>query len=119
VASQTPSTDGVERAPRDAARSAHLRYVSDDEPGIRRLRSGRSFAYVRPSGARVARNSADHRRILLHLKIQCDGESKKFAKFFGNLVSMHSARTQSLWFYRHFSLLSFSHLVLCSKSRTS
>jgi hypothetical protein len=24
-----------------------------------------------------------------------------------------------LWFYRHFSLLSFSHLVLCSKSRTS
>lgn len=30
-----------------------LRYVSDEVPGIRRVRSGRGFAYVDPSGRRV------------------------------------------------------------------
>ena len=33
-----------------AARSAGLRWVSDEAPGIRRLRAGRGFKYVHPSG---------------------------------------------------------------------
>jgi DNA topoisomerase-1 len=33
-----------------AARSAGLRYVSDDEPGIRRLRSGKAFRYQQDGG---------------------------------------------------------------------
>ena len=36
-----------------AARRAELRYVSSDEPGIRRLRSGRAFRYVRSNGSAV------------------------------------------------------------------
>jgi DNA topoisomerase-1 len=39
--------------PRDAARSAGLRYASDAEPGIRRRRSGRGFTYVGPDGTTV------------------------------------------------------------------
>ncbi|BCM85611.1 DNA topoisomerase IB [Methylobacterium indicum] len=38
---------------RDAAREAGLRYVSDEEPGFRRKRSGRGFTYVDAKGARV------------------------------------------------------------------
>ena len=34
----------------EAARSAGLRYVLDDRPGIRRLRSGKGFRYVGPDG---------------------------------------------------------------------
>jgi len=33
-----------------AARSAGLKWVSDDAPGIRRVRAGRGFKYIRPSG---------------------------------------------------------------------
>src|SRR3954447_4971760 len=36
--------------PRDAAESAGLIYVSDEEPGIRRKRAGKGFAYVKPNG---------------------------------------------------------------------
>ena len=39
--------------PRDAAESAGLSYVSDEEPGIRRLKSGKGFRYVRPGGGKV------------------------------------------------------------------
>src|SRR5690606_5762903 len=35
------------------ARSARLRYVADDEPGIRRKRVGRGFTYLDASGGRV------------------------------------------------------------------
>jgi DNA topoisomerase I len=35
---------------RRAARSAHLRYVSDTEPGFARRRRGKAFTYVRPNG---------------------------------------------------------------------
>ena len=35
--------------PRSAA-EAGLRYVSDDEPGIRRTRRGRGFSYTRADG---------------------------------------------------------------------
>jgi DNA topoisomerase-1 len=40
--------------PAEAARSAALRYVSDDRPGIRRRRSGQGFSYVGPDGRRVS-----------------------------------------------------------------
>ena len=37
-----------------AARSAGLHFVNDDAPGIRRLRAGRGFRYVGPSGRALA-----------------------------------------------------------------
>lgn len=39
--------------PATAAREADLRHVRDDAPGIRRVRRGRGFAFVRPDGSRV------------------------------------------------------------------
>ena len=39
--------------PRDAAETAGLRYVSDEEPGIRRRRAGKGFYYLDHEGARV------------------------------------------------------------------
>ena len=36
--------------PLDSARKAGLRYMTDDVPGIRRLKAGRSFRYVSPDG---------------------------------------------------------------------
>jgi DNA topoisomerase I len=36
--------------PLDSARKAGLRYMTDDVPGIRRLKAGRSFRYVSPGG---------------------------------------------------------------------
>lgn len=40
-------------APREAAESAGLTYVHDDEPGIRRKRAGRGFAYFDPKGRTI------------------------------------------------------------------
>ena len=45
-----------------SAKAAHLRYISDRTPGIRRLRAGKSFRYVDPNG-RVIRNRDTLRRI--------------------------------------------------------
>lgn len=39
--------------PAEAAREAGLRYTTDDEPGIRRVRHGKRFEYVEPGGKRV------------------------------------------------------------------
>ena len=39
--------------PRDAAESAGLLYVSDEEPGIRRRKAGKGFAYKGPNGEPV------------------------------------------------------------------
>jgi DNA topoisomerase I len=39
--------------PRDAAETAGLLYVSDEEPGIRRKKSGKGFTYVGPDGKKV------------------------------------------------------------------
>jgi DNA topoisomerase-1 len=39
--------------PRDAAETAGLIYVSDEEPGIRRKKSGKGFTYLRPDGKKV------------------------------------------------------------------
>jgi DNA topoisomerase-1 len=47
-----PSPDNVVD-PRDAAESAGLRYVSDEEPGIRRKKSGKGFTYTGPDGRKV------------------------------------------------------------------
>jgi DNA topoisomerase I len=47
---------------RAAARSAGLRYVTDDLPGIRRLRSGKGFRYVGPDGKTI-RSPEELRRI--------------------------------------------------------
>jgi DNA topoisomerase I len=45
-----------------AAREAGLRYIDDRQPGIRRQRRGRHFAYVYPDGSPV-RDDAELRRI--------------------------------------------------------
>jgi hypothetical protein len=47
--------------PRDAA--LRLTCVSDDGPGIRRVRRGGGFAYLRPDGTPLGARSADARRI--------------------------------------------------------
>ena len=39
--------------PKAAARAAHLRYVSDRKPGIRRTREGEDFAYFDTDGSRI------------------------------------------------------------------
>ena len=44
-----------------AARDAGLRYVTDAKPGIRRVRRGRGFSYVRPDGTPVP--AAERKRI--------------------------------------------------------
>jgi len=53
--------------PAESARTARLRYVTPDEPGIRRVRSGHGFRYVGPDG-RVVRDAATLDRIR-HLAI--------------------------------------------------
>jgi len=47
-----PSNDTIVD-PRDAAETAGLVYVSDEEPGIRRRKSGKGFTYLRPDGQKV------------------------------------------------------------------
>ncbi|HEX2135475.1 MAG TPA: DNA topoisomerase IB [Microvirga sp.] len=39
--------------PKDAAESAGLVYVSDEEPGIRRKKTGKGFTYLKPGGGKV------------------------------------------------------------------
>jgi DNA topoisomerase-1 len=48
--------------PRDAAESAGLTYVSDEEPGIRRRKAGKGFSYARPGGETV-KDAATLKRI--------------------------------------------------------
>ena len=40
--------------PRDAAETAGLLYVSDEEPGIRRKKSGKGFTFLKPDGSKVS-----------------------------------------------------------------
>ena len=49
---------GATTHPTEAAVAAGLCYVSDEEPGIRRIRCGRGFRYVGPNGKAA---SAEHR----------------------------------------------------------
>jgi DNA topoisomerase I len=39
--------------PKDAAESAGLTYVSDEEPGIRRRKAGKGFTFLKPDGSKV------------------------------------------------------------------
>ncbi|HEX8218705.1 MAG TPA: DNA topoisomerase IB, partial [Chloroflexia bacterium] len=39
--------------PRESAKAANLRYVSDSRPGITRRRSGKGFTYTDPKGERL------------------------------------------------------------------
>src|SRR3954464_12864467 len=39
--------------PQDAAETAGLTYVSDEEPGIRRKKAAKGFTYVHPGGGKV------------------------------------------------------------------
>src|SRR5215216_5980349 len=47
--------------PRDAAESAGLVYVSDEEPGIRRRKAGKGFTYLRQG--QVVKDAATLQRI--------------------------------------------------------
>jgi DNA topoisomerase-1 len=47
----TVSTEVLD--PEETARSAGLRYVSDQTPGIRRRRAGKGFVYISPQGDRL------------------------------------------------------------------
>jgi DNA topoisomerase I len=49
----TPDSDPAPDAAADAARDAGLVYVTDEEPGITRRRSGRGFTYTGPDGKTV------------------------------------------------------------------
>jgi len=57
-----PATPPATRAARRDARASGLRYVSVDDPGIRRRRAGRGFTYETPKG-RPLRDPATLRRI--------------------------------------------------------
>src|SRR5262245_16252220 len=48
--------------PRESAKSAGLRYVRDEEPGIRRRRAGKGFSYVAPDG-KIIRDKDTLKRI--------------------------------------------------------
>jgi DNA topoisomerase-1 len=48
------STNETVVDPRDAAETAGLTYVSDEEPGIRRRKSGKGFTFTGPDGKTVA-----------------------------------------------------------------
>jgi DNA topoisomerase-1 len=48
--------------PVDSAKAASLRYVTDDKPGISRLRRGAAFQYIDPSG-KVIRDAGELQRI--------------------------------------------------------
>ena len=48
-----PTKDELTRQSMEAAKVAELRYVADDQPGITRVKKGKGFAYVLPSGKPV------------------------------------------------------------------
>ena len=50
---QDDTTPPTPSSAQDAARSAGLRYVRDDRPGIRRVRRGKGFHYLLPDGQPV------------------------------------------------------------------
>ena len=62
VAKRLPSRLSNRPAPADSARTAGLRYSSDNRPGITRRKSGSGFTYLTPDG-RVLRDRAELYRI--------------------------------------------------------
>jgi DNA topoisomerase-1 len=61
-AADVPAGGDISTDPEQAARDAGLRYVSDDRPGIKRRRAGKSFRYVRPDGT-IVKDAATLKRI--------------------------------------------------------
>ena len=57
-----PATTRPPADPIEATKAARLRYVSDEEPGIRRRRAGKGFVYAAPSGERIT-DEGELRRI--------------------------------------------------------
>ena len=53
MAMQAPAGTEVPEDPRESAKAAGLRYVSDRRPGIRRRRRGKGFQYLAPDGSTV------------------------------------------------------------------
>src|SRR5688572_2421699 len=45
-----PTKDELVQESIQAAKAAELRYVSDEQPGIRRVKAGKGFKYVMPDG---------------------------------------------------------------------
>jgi DNA topoisomerase-1 len=62
LAAERGLTQGSRPDPAEAAHDAGLVYVSDAEPGIRRVRRGRGFGYTEPGGGSIS-NPATLRRI--------------------------------------------------------
>jgi DNA topoisomerase I len=62
-----PIIKAVDLDPKKVARQAGLRYVSDDQPGIRRERKGDEFVYYHPDGRLVA--DSEVLRRIRHLAI--------------------------------------------------
>src|ERR1700738_5170188 len=52
VLNTTPVSIGIPD-PQDAAETAGLTYVSDEEPGIRRKKAGTGISYVSPQGTKI------------------------------------------------------------------
>ncbi|TPJ81179.1 DNA topoisomerase IB [Mesorhizobium sp. B2-6-2] len=50
----TRSEETVRNGAQDSAERASLSYVSDTDPGVRRLRKGKGFSYVGPNGRKVS-----------------------------------------------------------------
>src|SRR4051812_40882722 len=48
-----PKLNAPPMNPQKSAKAAGLRYVSDEQPGIRRIARGKGFSYVRPDGKPV------------------------------------------------------------------
>ena len=49
--------------PRASAERAGLRYVTDDEPGIRRQKKGKGFTYLTPQGEHIAKGDPRRERL--------------------------------------------------------
>ena len=55
------ATLGVAAAPEGSAEAAGLRYATDRRPGIRRVRSGKGFRYLSPTGRSISEQRTLHR----------------------------------------------------------
>lgn len=53
MGSTTPTSQDIIAANKAAARAAALRYVTDADPGIKRIKAGKNFNYVDPKGRRI------------------------------------------------------------------
>jgi DNA topoisomerase-1 len=49
----SPDAPGIVAELKAAAKAAHLHYVNDRQPGIRRVRTPKGFRYVAPDGSRI------------------------------------------------------------------